>query len=34
MKVVIVGGVAAGPKVGAKISRLCPRADVTLIEKG
>lgn len=34
MKVVIIGGVAAGPKVGAKINRLCPHADVTLVEKG
>jgi NADPH-dependent 2,4-dienoyl-CoA reductase/sulfur reductase-like enzyme/rhodanese-related sulfurtransferase len=34
MKVVIIGGVAAGPKVGAKINRLCPDADVTLVEKG
>lgn len=34
MRFVIVGGVAAGPKVGAKINRLCPDADVTLIEKG
>ena len=34
MKVVIIGGVAAGPKVGAKINRLCPTADVTLVEKG
>ena len=34
MKIVIIGGVAAGPKVGAKINRLCPHADVTLIEKG
>ncbi len=34
MKVVIVGGVAAGPKAGARINRLCPRAEVTLVEKG
>lgn len=34
LKVVIVGGVAAGPKTGSKIVRLCPDADVTLIEKG
>ena len=34
LKVVIVGGVAAGPKVGSRIIRLCPEADVTLIEKG
>ena len=34
MKVVIIGGVAAGPKVAAKINRLDPDADVTIIEKG
>jgi len=34
MRVVIIGGVAAGPKVGSKIIRMCPDADVTLIEKG
>ncbi len=34
MKVVIIGGVAAGPKTGAKISRLAPDAQVTLVEKG
>ncbi|MBT4815470.1 MAG: FAD-dependent oxidoreductase [Lentisphaerae bacterium] len=34
MRVVIVGGVAAGPKAGAKIIRLMPDADVTIIEKG
>lgn len=34
MKVVIVGGVAAGPKTGAKISRLAPHAQVTLVERG
>ena len=34
LKVVIVGGVAAGPKVGSRINRLCPEAEVTLIEKG
>jgi len=33
-KIVIIGGVAAGPKVGSKIIRMCPEADVTLIEKG
>ena len=33
-KVVIVGGVAAGPKVGSRIIRLEPDTDVTLIEKG
>ncbi|MFA5292108.1 MAG: FAD-dependent oxidoreductase [Phycisphaerae bacterium] len=34
MKVVIIGGVAAGPKVAAKVMRLDPDADVTIIEKG
>jgi len=34
MKVVIIGGVAAGPKVAAKIMRLDPDADVTIVEKG
>lgn len=34
MKVVIIGGVAAGPKVGAKINRLCSEAEVTLVERG
>ncbi len=34
MKVVIIGGVAAGPKTASKINRLCPDAEVTIIEKG
>ncbi|MCX5632651.1 MAG: FAD-dependent oxidoreductase [Phycisphaerae bacterium] len=34
MKIVIIGGVAAGPKVAAKIMRLDPDADVTIVEKG
>lgn len=34
LRVVIVGGVAAGPKVASKIIRLCPEAEVTIIEKG
>ena len=34
MKVVIVGGVAAGPKAAAKIIRMKPDTDVTIIEKG
>ena len=34
MKVVIVGGVAAGPKVASKVIRLMPDAEVTVIEKG
>jgi NADPH-dependent 2,4-dienoyl-CoA reductase/sulfur reductase-like enzyme/rhodanese-related sulfurtransferase len=31
---VIIGGVAAGPKAAAKLTRLAPDADVTIIEKG
>lgn len=34
MKVVIIGGVAAGPKAASRILRLCPEAEVTVIEKG
>ena len=32
-KVVIIGGVAAGPKVASKIARLSPETEVTIIEK-
>jgi NADPH-dependent 2,4-dienoyl-CoA reductase/sulfur reductase-like enzyme/rhodanese-related sulfurtransferase len=34
VKVIIVGGVAAGPKAAAKIIRMKPDTDVTIIEKG
>lgn len=34
MRVVIVGGVAAGPKVASKVIRLCQEAKVTVVEKG
>ncbi len=34
MKVVIIGGVAAGPKAASKIMRNCPDAEVTIVEKG
>ena len=34
LKVVIIGGVAAGPKVAAKVARLRPDAEVTIVEKG
>jgi NADPH-dependent 2,4-dienoyl-CoA reductase/sulfur reductase-like enzyme/rhodanese-related sulfurtransferase len=34
MKVVIIGGVAAGPKAASKIMRLRPNADITILEKG
>ncbi len=33
MKVVIIGGVAAGPKVASKIIRLKPDTDVTIIDR-
>lgn len=34
MKVVVVGGVAAGPKVASKVIRLMPKAEVTVVDKG
>jgi len=34
MKVVIIGGVAAGPKVASKVVRLMPNAEVAIVEKG
>lgn len=34
MKVVIVGGVTAGPKAAAKIIRLLPDTDVTIVDQG
>jgi len=34
MKVVIIGGVAAGPKVASRIIRVVPDAEVTIVEKG
>lgn len=33
-KVIVVGGVACGPKAAARIKRLKPEMDVTIIEKG
>ncbi|MEE4352219.1 MAG: FAD-dependent oxidoreductase [Desulfatiglans sp.] len=33
-KIVVIGGVACGPKAAARIKRLNPDADVTIIEKG
>ena len=33
-QVVVIGGVAAGPKVASKILRLDPEAEVTILEKG
>ncbi len=34
MKVVVIGGVAAGPKVGSRVYRICPSSEIVLIEKG
>lgn len=34
MKVVVVGGAAAGPKAASRIARLCPDAEIVLFEKG
>jgi hypothetical protein len=34
LRVITVGGMAAGPKVASKIVRLCPKAEVTLIKRG
>lgn len=33
-KIVIIGGVAAGPKAAARARRLAPDADITIIERG
>ena len=33
-KVVIIGGVAAGPKTAARLRRLDPTAEITIIERG
>jgi len=33
-KIVVIGGVACGPKAAARIKRLHPETDVTIIEKG
>ncbi len=32
-RILIVGGVATGPKAGARLKRLMPEADITLIER-
>ena len=34
LKIVVIGGVACGPKAAAKAKRCDPNAQVTLIEKG
>ena len=33
MKVVVIGGVAAGPKTASRINRICADAEVTIIER-
>ncbi len=33
-KVVIIGGVACGPKAAARLRRLDPRAEITMVDKG
>ena len=34
MKLVIVGGSAAGPKAASKAHRLDPGAEITIVQKG
>jgi Uncharacterized NAD(FAD)-dependent dehydrogenases len=34
MKVVIVGGVACGAKTAARLARICPEAEITMLERG
>ena len=34
MKVVIIGGIAAGMSAAAKFKRLCPKDEVVVYEKG
>jgi NADPH-dependent 2,4-dienoyl-CoA reductase/sulfur reductase-like enzyme len=34
LRVLIIGGVACGPKTAARLKRLLPEAEVTMIEKG
>jgi len=33
LKVLVIGGVACGPKTAARLKRLCPDADITMVEK-
>ena len=33
-KIIVIGGVAAGPKTASRINRLDPEADITIIERG
>jgi NADPH-dependent 2,4-dienoyl-CoA reductase/sulfur reductase-like enzyme/rhodanese-related sulfurtransferase len=34
MKVLVIGGVATGPKAAARLRRLNPEADITIVERG
>lgn len=34
MQVVIIGGVATGPKVAARLGRIMPQANITIVEQG
>ncbi|MFZ7127570.1 MAG: FAD-dependent oxidoreductase [Desulfobacterales bacterium] len=34
LRVIVVGGVACGPKTAARLRRLMPSADITLVERG
>ena len=34
LRVLVIGGVACGPKAAARLMRLMPEAEVTMIEKG
>ncbi|MCX5916425.1 MAG: pyridine nucleotide-disulfide oxidoreductase, partial [Deltaproteobacteria bacterium] len=34
MRVVIIGGVAVGPKTASRLRRLNPEAEITIVEKG
>ncbi|MCP4105451.1 MAG: FAD-dependent oxidoreductase [Desulfobacteraceae bacterium] len=34
MKVLVIGGVACGPKTASRLKRLLPESDITLVEKG
>jgi len=34
LKVLVVGGVACGPKVASRLKRIKPDADITIVEKG
>jgi len=33
-KIVIIGGVAAGPKAAARARRVAPDAEITIVERG